>query len=291
MKRYVKSDSETSAEVKQSYLYQLLGRLQSDCDYVLNAYDGTYANSTKSKEERYLAQKFLWANNAKDQIAKMRELYDKLEIKPDWITPEDIDEYERRFKDILGDKYVSASSKIATIAATEDNSYANHLVKISSKDAKYAMDTLNKSHKTLGLNGAPGDPGYYVSEFEAATPGFMWASDTGLQILDNAGIPYTRIEQYKIENSEKIKASAKITASENPITLKEQVGDFEVSITIDMWYGDEFVPGKYGADAYFSGLDSEYRGNIYDESGKVIGDYVADDSSIISKNFRIDWGD
>jgi hypothetical protein len=35
----------------------------------------------------------------------------------------------------------------------------------------------------------------------------MWASDTGLKILDDAGIPYTRIEKHKIESSKKIKAS------------------------------------------------------------------------------------
>lgn len=99
---------------------------------------------------------------------------------------------------------VTASSKVL---ATEDNSYANHLIKISYKDAKYTLANLNKSHKTLGLYGEPGDAGYYVSEFEEATPGFMWASDTGLKILDDAGIPYTRIEKYKIESSKKIKAS------------------------------------------------------------------------------------
>ena len=62
-------------------------------------------------------------------------------------------------------------------------------------------------------------------------------------------------------------------------------------LNIDMWYGDKFEPMKYGADAYFSDMDCVYRGNIYDDNGKIIGDYSADDSVAIEKNFKIDWGE
>ena len=87
MKRYIKS-SETPAEVRQSYLYEFLHRLMIDCEYAL-------ATST----DQGIAEYRLWAKNGKDQIAKMREIYNQLEIKPDWITLEDIDEYERRFNE------------------------------------------------------------------------------------------------------------------------------------------------------------------------------------------------
>lgn len=60
------------------YNYQLLGRLQLDCDMYLN-------NPNPNK---------LWAKNVPDQIAMMRKVYDAIKNKPDWITPEDIDEYE-----------------------------------------------------------------------------------------------------------------------------------------------------------------------------------------------------
>jgi hypothetical protein len=60
-------------------------------------------------------------------------------------------------------------------------------------------------------------------------------------------------------------------------------------LNIDMWYGDKFEPMMYGADAYFSGSDYVYRGNIYNDQGKVIGDYESDDSSFIGKNLLIDW--
>ena len=53
---------------------------------------------------------------------------------------------------------------------------------------------------------------------------------------------------------------------------------------IDMWYGDEFEKGKYGADAYFT-PGNGYSGNIYDSNGKMIGDYHTNDSTKIEKWF------
>lgn len=61
---------------------------------------------------------------------------------------------------------------------------------------------------------------------------------------------------------------------------------------IDMWYGDEFVPMKYHADASFyphGSFGHGYRGNIYDDTGKIIGDYATNDSVWIEKNFKIEW--
>ena len=58
---------------------------------------------------------------------------------------------------------------------------------------------------------------------------------------------------------------------------------------IDMWYGNLFVPKKFRADVFFSDVDCVYRGNIYDESGKMIGDYESPDSVWVEKNFVIRW--
>jgi hypothetical protein len=60
--------------------YQLLSRLQQDCDYYLG-----HGNRAK---------KHLWAGDETAQIAKMRELYDGLSEKPEWLTLEDIARYE-----------------------------------------------------------------------------------------------------------------------------------------------------------------------------------------------------
>ena len=62
--------------------YQLLDRLRSDCEYFLG--------------EGQRNEKHLWAGNVFMQIAKMRELYDALPDKPEWLTKEAIDSYEER---------------------------------------------------------------------------------------------------------------------------------------------------------------------------------------------------
>lgn len=61
---------------------------------------------------------------------------------------------------------------------------------------------------------------------------------------------------------------------------------------IDMWYGDKFKPKMYHADAFFYPHSSAgfcYRGNIYNDSGEIIGDYGANCSVWIWKNFKIVW--
>lgn len=52
--------------------YRLLDRLRTDCEYFLG-----YG-------QRY--EGHLWAGNVRDQIAKMRELYEAVPEKPEWLT-------------------------------------------------------------------------------------------------------------------------------------------------------------------------------------------------------------
>ncbi|RQR65645.1 hypothetical protein DIE18_04135 [Burkholderia sp. Bp9125] len=60
--------------------YQVLGRLQQDCDYYLG-----HGNRAK---------KHLWAGDEAAQIAKMKEIYEGLSEKPEWLTLEQIAQYE-----------------------------------------------------------------------------------------------------------------------------------------------------------------------------------------------------
>lgn len=77
--KYVNKDKE--------FKYKLLSRLQSDCEYFLGAGNR--------------AEKYLWANNVEDQIALMKALYNSFaeEDKPEWITLDKIEEYEKEMKD------------------------------------------------------------------------------------------------------------------------------------------------------------------------------------------------
>jgi hypothetical protein len=62
-------------------------------------------------------------------------------------------------------------------------------------------------------------------------------------------------------------------------------------IHIDMWYGDD-VSVTDGIDVSFNDLDCKYRGNIY-KNGRMIGDYVCDDSVTLEKVFKglFRWND
>lgn len=73
-----------SFDNKHEHDYMLLGRLKQDCDYFLK-------NGNR-------AEKHLWAGNVDGQIAKMKELYNKLPKKPEWLSMKDIENYEKEMK-------------------------------------------------------------------------------------------------------------------------------------------------------------------------------------------------
>ncbi len=67
--------------------YGLLGRMKADCMYFLG-----YGNK---------CEKHLWAGNVTDQIAKMKKLWQEFpdDLKPEWLTWEQILDYERRMSE------------------------------------------------------------------------------------------------------------------------------------------------------------------------------------------------
>lgn len=72
----------TEEENPQEFDYRLLSRLKSDCDYYLG-------NGNRDAEH------CLWAKNEQGQIDKMREIYNKLKEKPEWLSEEDINNYAK----------------------------------------------------------------------------------------------------------------------------------------------------------------------------------------------------
>lgn len=85
--------------------YMLLGRLAEDCRYYINICTN-FGEPMPPLEERrhgpdqYVlcdpvdSQRVLWAGNVERQIAKMRELYNIVPEKPEWLSKEDIDAFE-----------------------------------------------------------------------------------------------------------------------------------------------------------------------------------------------------
>jgi len=73
----------------KSFEYMMLSRLQQDNEYFLGNGNG--------------AEHQLWAGNIEDQIKEMNKIWKKLKDKPDWISLEDIADYETKMLKIKKD--------------------------------------------------------------------------------------------------------------------------------------------------------------------------------------------
>ena len=105
LKQMVKSIIEEGTE----FNYMLLSRLQHDNDYYLDMGNRN--------------PKILWAGNEKDQIAKMKELYNKIEEKPEWISMEDIENYEKHMVDaeFVEESEGYSNKTLGTLMLTKDD--------------------------------------------------------------------------------------------------------------------------------------------------------------------------
>ena len=75
--------SNTDTNVNRSE-YMLLSRLKSDCDYFLG-------NGNRH-------EKHLWAGDVKGQIEKMKELWNAIIVKPEWLSMEEIEKYATKME-------------------------------------------------------------------------------------------------------------------------------------------------------------------------------------------------
>lgn len=71
---------------EMQFRYSMLSRLKADCEYFLgngNRFEG-----------------HLWAGSVEEQIKEMKQRWNEFEDdeKPEWLTMEDIEEYERKMK-------------------------------------------------------------------------------------------------------------------------------------------------------------------------------------------------
>lgn len=84
---------------KDTFKYQMLSRLQNDCEYFLKA-------GNRNPD-------VLWAKNVDDHIKLMKDLYNSFGEydKPEWITLDEIEEYEKEMKDELTENAVNKSEE------------------------------------------------------------------------------------------------------------------------------------------------------------------------------------
>lgn len=79
------------------FLYQMLSRLELDCKYFL--------------ENGNSYEKYLWATTVDNQISAMKEIYNKLEEKPEWLSLEQINNYEKEMRAKLNEKSSNLTEK------------------------------------------------------------------------------------------------------------------------------------------------------------------------------------
>ena len=140
-KNYLKESIEDVLKKDDEFRYQLLGRLKSDCDYYLG-------NGNRN-------DKHLWAGNVKDQIQTMKDLYNSFsdDMKPDWISLEDIDNYEKEMTNGLNESFdyeglviiddLGNTESVKSREAKEDSDFKNSgAAMISSNDPS----SLKNSH-------------------------------------------------------------------------------------------------------------------------------------------------
>ena len=104
-----------------SFRYQMLGRLRMDCEYFLgngNGYEG-----------------HLWAGSVEDQIKEMKRRWNEFEEdeKPEWLTMEDINRYEKEmlekkklraldiYPEMLADNYALCEEILKDYGYTEND--------------------------------------------------------------------------------------------------------------------------------------------------------------------------
>ena len=115
--------------VDNSMDYRMLGRLQQDNDYFLG-------NGNRS-------EKSLWSGNVDDQISEMKKIYKRLSVKPEWLSMEDILDYERKMKSNSEDKFNNGGS-------IKEQNY--DMIKSDNKQIMHhskELDNVLKTNKTI----------------------------------------------------------------------------------------------------------------------------------------------
>ena len=119
--------------------YMFLSRMQADCKYFLDGHE---------------YNKFLWAGNVEDQIKYMKWLYNSFpdDKKPEWISMEEIEDYERQMvgkgkEDHSRDDIYAAESTITESKKEEEpkdpNEGRQYVLKIKNNDPEMKEDSDN----------------------------------------------------------------------------------------------------------------------------------------------------
>lgn len=221
------------------FRYMMLSRLQSDCKYVLGAAEGN--------------TRHLWVeDDIKTHCALMRELYNSLPKKPDWISLEDIDNYEKEMLNYVSNKNSVPKYQVVKTIEVGPNEYetAVHDTYDSEEQAEDVCAELRAQgigasvkELTESFDKEPTITAYSIAEFEADRLGgrAYKKNDDSLSGFDTAGFDFDfRNSAYRAEIS-----LSKLRGISSINQLKEAVmSDQEVFKTVLEWYKNNIETGK-----------------------------------------------
>lgn len=124
-------DNKVVAAVDSPFNVMLFGRLQQDCEYYLG-FGGR-------------AKKHLWAGDEVEQIQKMKELYAGFTVKPEWLTMEGIEWYEKQM--LKGQE----APEVTAVHTPSDNSIAGLDARVFLAQARIAASIYGKDSEECGL--------------------------------------------------------------------------------------------------------------------------------------------
>lgn len=182
------------------FLYQMLSRLESDCKYFLGNGGG--------------AEKNLWALSVDNQISAMKEIYNKLIEKPEWLSLEQINNYEKEMKAKLSEKSIN----------TNEKNYKDETEQIFKNIYKDLKEEMLKEDNTI-----------FIKEYEIPSKNYskdmnfdLWfASGIEMQLykmmeqFDNKVFFYSYKDKYYFSNNEQ-RAKETMLKEVEKETLKEQ---------------------------------------------------------------------
>lgn len=118
--------NENESDNPQKHKYMMLGRLQSDCEYFLGNAKGS--------------EKVLYYDSVEEHISEMKKLWNELDVKPEWLSMEDINEYEEKMLNYSDNSDGSEDHNTTNVEDIEDSEYT--------KDIKDRLDRIRKNLRT-----------------------------------------------------------------------------------------------------------------------------------------------
>lgn len=178
-------DFDESLNDNDKFNYMLLARLKQDCGYFLGNGNGY--------------EPHLWAGNIEDQIAKMKEIYNKLPEKPEWLSLEDINNYEKEMLALKNKKVESLNEDTSSYDPSKDVDENGNPIKEYSDIIKYGGIYIRYNYKDKCLEKVyMGETDEYIEHGEVLT-------SIGLSLEEWLNAPNEYLYEFKQEVDEEMR--------------------------------------------------------------------------------------